>query len=103
MAADNFTSAVHALVARIPRGQVATYGDLAAYAGRPRAARQAGYAMHRCPPALPWHRVINARGALSLAPGTTGYLTQRRRLEDEGVVFIGGRVELSRYRWPGPG
>lgn len=102
MSEQSFAETVHALVALIPSGRVATYGDLAVYAGRPRAARQAGYAMHRCPPGLPWHRVINARGRLSVAAGSTAWLTQRRRLEEEGVVFIGGRIELARYRWAGP-
>ena len=102
MSEHDFCDTVHALVARIPPGCVATYGDLAAYAGRPRAARQAGYAMHRCPPSLPWHRVINARGRLSVAANSTAWLTQRRRLEEEDVVFMGGRIELARYRWAGP-
>lgn len=94
---------IFAVVRRIPPGTVATYGQIAALAGRSGAARLVGYAMHRCPPALPWHRVINARGRISLAADSTAGLMQRRRLEEEGVIFIGGRVDLNRYQWDGNG
>ena len=70
-------AAIFALVRRIPEGRVATYGQIARLAGHPRAARQVGYAMHQCPPGLPWPRVINARGRLSLPEGRTGALAQR--------------------------
>lgn len=96
---SDFYPAVFDVLRRIPPGRVATYGDLAALAGRPGAARQAGYAMHRCPAGLPWHRVVNARGRISLPSDSTAGLAQRRRLEAEGIVFIGGRLDLARYRW----
>lgn len=86
-------------VRRIPEGRVATYGQIAREVGRPRAARVVGYAMHRCPADVPWHRVINAQGRISLGSDTTAGLTQRRRLEAEGVIFIGGRADLERYGW----
>jgi methylated-DNA-protein-cysteine methyltransferase-like protein len=93
---------VYALVRRIPRGRVATYGQIAALAGLGGHARQVGYALHALPsdsPA-PWHRVINARGEVSLAPGTAGAALQRRLLEREKVRFDArGRVDLGRYRW----
>jgi len=57
--------------------------------------------MHRCPTGLPWYRVINAKGRISLPADSTAGLAQRRRLEDEGVTFIGGRVDLSVYGWSG--
>ncbi len=93
---------IWAVVARIPRGRVATYGQVAALAGRPGHARQAGYALHALPDdsGVPWHRVINARGEVSLRaePGWEGL--QRAMLEAEGVEFDGrGRVDLERYRW----
>ena len=90
---------IFAVVRRIPAGRVATYGQIARPVGRPRSARQIGYAMHRCPPGLPWHRVINAQGRISLPADSTSALTQRRRLLEEGVVFVGGRIDLARYGW----
>jgi methylated-DNA-protein-cysteine methyltransferase related protein len=94
---------IYAVVARIPRGRVATYGQVAALAGLPRQARLAGYALHGLPDGstLPWHRVINAAGRVSerSEPGPSEGL-QRHLLEEEGVVFdLSGRVDLRRYRW----
>ncbi|WP_371877033.1 MGMT family protein [Microbulbifer sp. 2205BS26-8] len=83
----------------IPSGRVVTYGDLAEMAGYPRAARLAGGVLRKLPKdtQLPWHRVINAQGRISLPePGAS---RQRRRLEDEGVTFLKGRVDMTRYRW----
>lgn len=90
---------IFAVVRHIPVGRVATYGQIARLVGRPRAARQIGYALHRCPPGLPWHRVVNAQGRISLPADSTSGLTQRRRLAEEGVTFIGGRIDLARYIW----
>jgi methylated-DNA-protein-cysteine methyltransferase-like protein len=85
----------------IPRGCVTTYGQLATAAGFPRAARLAGFALKNTPPGmkLPWHRVLNAQGRISLPPRSTASREQRRRLEAEGVVFLGGRVDLRRFGW----
>ena len=92
---------IYAVVRRIPRGRVATYGQVAALAGVPRHARQVGYALHDTPSGttLPWHRVINARGEVSprAEPGWEGF--QRQLLEAEGVEFRRGRVDLDGYRW----
>ena len=92
---------IYAVVARIPRGRVATYGQVAALAGAPRHARQVGYALYDTPSGtrLPWHRVINARGEISprSEPGWEAF--QRRLLEAEGVRFRRGRVDLDLYRW----
>ncbi len=85
----------------IPAGRVATYGQIAESAGLPGQARLVGYALHRCPPGLQWHRVINARGTISLPVDSTAAITQRRRLMDEGVVFLGSRVDLGRFGWRG--
>lgn len=78
-----------------------TYGEIARAAGVPGGARLVGYALHRAPEglALPWHRVINAQGRISLPPGSAAHEEQRRRLRAEGVRFVGGRVDLRRYRW----
>ena len=97
-----FHRAVHRIVGRIPRGRVATYGQIAAMLGWPRAARAVGYAMRHCPPGLPWHRVVNANGGISLRSNVSGMLTQRLLLEQEGVRVRKGRVSLERYRWRGP-
>jgi len=93
---------IYAVVRRIPRGRVATYGQVAALAGLPGRARQAGYALHALPTStrLPWHRVLNARGTVSLRSEGGDALRQRLLLEHEGVRFdAGGRVSLARYRW----
>ena len=94
---------IYAVVARVPRGRVVTYGQVAALAGLPRQARLVGYAMHGLPDGstLPWHRVINAQGKVSVRSfaGPSEGL-QRHLLEEEGVAFgDGGRVNLKRYRW----
>ena len=92
---------IYEVVAQIPHGRVATYGQIAALAGAPRHARQVGYALYDLPSggSLPWHRVINARGEVSprTEPGWDGF--QRQLLEAEGVEFRRGRVDLERYRW----
>lgn len=89
------------VVALIPSGQVSTYGEIARMAGLERRARQVGGIMSRLPQgtSLPWHRVINASGRLSLPVGSHGHTEQRRRLQEEGVVFINGCASLRRYRW----
>jgi methylated-DNA-protein-cysteine methyltransferase related protein len=93
---------VYAVVRRIPRGRVATYGQVAALAGLGGQARQVGYALHALPGEgfAPWHRVVNARGAISLPPGGGADVTQRLRLEREGVRFDArGRIDLERFGW----
>src|SRR5205807_1802692 len=94
-----FVSAVHGLVRRIPRGRIATYGQIAASLGRPRAARAVGWAMKHCPAGVPWHRVVNARGGISRRPNAGSMLTQRLLLEQEGVPVQRGRVSLVRHGW----
>ncbi len=94
---------IHAAVRRVPRGRVATYGDIAALAGFPGQARLVGYALHALPTGstVPWHRILNAQGRLSLErsePG--GGLAQQFLLEKEGIEFDpAGRVALARYRY----
>jgi methylated-DNA-protein-cysteine methyltransferase-like protein len=93
---------VYAVVRRIPRGRVATYGQVAELAGLGNHARQAGYALHALPAGtgVPWHRVLNARGTVSPRGAGGDSLTQRLLLEQEGVRFdAGGRISLARYRW----
>ena len=94
---------IYSVVRRIPRGRVATYGQVAALAGYPHAPRVAGYALHALPEGspLPWHRVVGAGGRLSLARlSHDGATTQRMRLEREGVRFDArGRVAMDRFQW----
>jgi methylated-DNA-protein-cysteine methyltransferase related protein len=96
---------IYRVVRRIPKGRVCSYGRIASLAGNPGAARQVGYALHALPEhtAVPWHRVVNAAGRISLRRGGGGAgLEQRFRLEAEGVVFDqAGRVSLERYGWTG--
>jgi methylated-DNA-protein-cysteine methyltransferase related protein len=95
---------IYAVVRRIPRGRVSTYGWVAELAGMPGAARQVGYAMHALPPhtTVPWHRVINAQGRVSPRAGGDPSLEQRFLLEGEGVVFdANGRASLETYGWRG--
>ena len=88
-------------ISRIPRGRVATYGQIAAFAGYPRGARLVGMVLQRTPAGkrIPWHRVINAQGKISFPRRSESYRVQRSRLEREGVRFRGERIELARYQW----
>ena len=91
---------IYAVVRRIPRGRVATYGQVAELAGLEGRARQVGYALHNSPPGLPWHRVINAQGTISARASSDWGELQRHLLEAEGVEFDRtGRVDLKRFRW----
>ena len=92
---------IYAVVRRIPRGRVASYGQVAEEAGLAGRARQVGYALHALHGGsiVPWHRVINSAGRISLPPGSGG-LDQQLRLIAEGVeVNLGGRISLARYQW----
>lgn len=93
---------IHETVRQIPRGRVATYGQIARLAGMPGQARLVGYALHSLSDRteLPWHRVINARGQISRLPDPDTALAQRALLESEGLIFDDhGRVNLTRYGW----
>lgn len=96
---------IYAIVRQIPRGRVATYGQIAALVGPPCHARLVGWAMAALPAGtdVPWQRVINAQGKISLRQYSRGHELQRKRLEAEGVQFDeDGRVDLARYGWAGP-
>jgi methylated-DNA-protein-cysteine methyltransferase-like protein len=89
-------------VCAIPEGSIATYGDIAARAGMPGAARRVGAALRKLPTgsAVPWHRVVNASARSALGPGAEGEGRQRALLAEEGVLLgTGGRAVLKRYRW----
>jgi methylated-DNA-protein-cysteine methyltransferase-like protein len=93
---------IYNVVRRIPKGRVATYGQVAALAGLAGHARQVGYALHALPgaTAVPWHRVVNAAGRISARAVPGAELVQRLLLEKEGVrLDARGRVPLERARW----
>jgi len=93
---------IYRVVRRIPRGRVATYGQVALLADLGGHARQVGYALHALRPetALPWHRVLNAQGRISARSQPGADRLQRQLLEGEGVPFDErDRIDLTRYRW----
>jgi methylated-DNA-protein-cysteine methyltransferase related protein len=100
-----FFDEVYALVRRIPRGKVATYGQIARLLGAPRCARVVGWAMHGNPHGgrVPWQRVVQRGGGLSptVCPGDPS--RQRRLLEREGVTFrLDGCIDMERHQWIPP-
>ncbi len=100
----SFSSQVYEVVRRIPPGKVASYGQIARLLGRPRAAREVGWALRDLPEGLdvPWQRVINAQGRISFPVDSQAAGLQRAMLEDEGVVFRpDGSVDLKVYGWQG--
>jgi methylated-DNA-protein-cysteine methyltransferase related protein len=98
---DTLFFQVYALVRKVPRGRVVTYGQIARALGMPHGARVVGWAMRACQGNIPWHRVVNARGEISLRP-TSGFHEQRALLKGEGVRFDRqGRIDLVKYGWRG--
>ena len=97
----SFTQRVKQVIRKIPRGKVATYGQIAAYAGSPRAVRQVVWILNSSSrkDKLPWHRVINRQGKISLKPNH-GYEIQKMLLEKERVKFDkNDMIDLERYLW----
>ncbi len=93
---------IYAVVAAIPEGRVATYGQVAEMAGLPRRARMVGYALRELPPGsdMPWHRVVNASGEISTRGRPASERDQKALLEAEGVVFDRhNRLSLNQFRW----
>jgi methylated-DNA-protein-cysteine methyltransferase related protein len=89
-------------IRKIPRGRVATYGQVAELAGLEGHARQVGYALHNLPAKsdVPWHRVVNARGEISPRSAGDSHELQKFLLEEEGVEFdLRGRMDLKRFQW----
>jgi len=93
---------IYAVVSRIPKGRVATYGQVAALAGLPRRARLVGHALRVLPDGspVPWHRVVNARGRISPRADLLGHEDlQAQLLRREGVRFVAEAIPLGRYLW----
>lgn len=102
--ANGLFERIYDAVCRIPKGRVATYGQIALLCGSPRAARAVGWALHQNPRpgVIPCHRVVNREGRCAPAFAFGGQGVQRRLLEAEGIVFSSdGRVDLSAYIWDG--
>lgn len=101
-AAEDAAERIRAAIARVPRGRVCSYGGIARVAGLPGRARFVGTVLRNSPTKtkLPWFRILTASGKLAFPEGSEPYTLQRRRLEAEGVRFVGGRVDLERYGWP---
>lgn len=98
--ADAARTAILEVIARIPRGRVAAYGQVAWAAGLPGRARLVGRILGEGIAAdLPWHRVINAAGEIALPKNSPAAREQRRRLREEGIVFDNGKVSMRRYGW----
>lgn len=98
---SSFKEKIWQILALIPEGKVATYGQIAELAGFPKMARAIGRTLSQLPHGtkLPWHRVLNAQGKLSFPIDSSAYKEQKHRLEKEGVVFLNGKIRLADYRW----
>ena len=93
---------IYEIVRQIPKGKVATYGQIAALAGIPNGARQVGYALHnlRGSNTVPWHRVINAKGQISQLPDPQSVNIQHQLLLSEGIKFNDHlKIKMSVYQW----
>lgn len=100
---DDWVKSVWQVVRGIPRGHVLTYGEVARLAGMSRAARMVSQAMRRAPRSqkLPWYRVINAQGKISIPQDSPYHQRQKELLESEGVVFLNGKIDLNRFGYQG--
>ena len=98
------TGKIYAYLTRIPKGKVVTYGQLAAHLGDKKLARAVGNALHKNtdPDTYPCYRVVSAQGRLSQNFAFGGPEGQRKRLEDDGIEVINGKVDLEKYQWNAP-
>ena len=107
---QDYYEQVWTVVRQVPQGKVVTYGQIAQFLPPPDGVdpqeykawspRWVGDAMAACPEDVPWQRVINAQGRISIRPGAE---RQRQLLEQEGITFVNDRTALKRYQWLGPG
>lgn len=103
MVTDELKLMIWQVVAAIPPGKVATYGQIAKLCGYPGYARYVGHTLKQLPKGtlLPWHRVINAKGEIAFPYATEAYQTQHGRLCEEGVQFNDDKISLKRFAWNG--
>lgn len=99
----NLNERIFEAVCRIPKGRVATYGQIATMCGNPHYARAVGNALHKNPnpDEIPCFRVVNSKGELTKSFAFGGINAQKKRLEDDGVEVVDGRVDLEKYQWRG--
>jgi methylated-DNA-protein-cysteine methyltransferase related protein len=98
---SEFAATVIKTIKAIPSGKVATYSQIAELSGKPHAARGVSWILHSCSTRykLPWHRVLNAQGKISFEKNSFNYRRQKKRLENEGIVFRGEILSLPKYQW----
>lgn len=98
---DTRVQRIRETICDIPRGHVASYGQIAEIAGVPRGARQVGYALRNLPEGhrVPWHRVVRSSGRIAFERGSSKFQEQRERLRAEGVTVSAGRVDMQTFRW----
>ena len=99
----NWYRNVWKVVSEIPSGHVLTYGEVARLSGNSGAARRVSQALRRAPRGLklPWHRVINSQGKISFPEDSNGWIKQKDLLENEGVVFLKGKIDLDQFGYRG--
>lgn len=100
--ATDFSKKVIRFIKKIPKGKVATYGQIAKLAGKPQGSRGVAWILHSCSKshALPWQRVLNSKAQISFPASSAAYLRQKRLLEKEGVRFDErGRIDFKKYQW----
>jgi len=97
---SHFSKQVIEIIKKIPAGRVATYGQIATLAGNNKAARQISRILHSSSEKydLPWYRVINSQGKISLRSGD-GFEMQKAMLESEGIKVMADRIDLVKYKW----
>lgn len=97
-----FTKKVLQNIAKIPKGKVATYKQIAALSGKPQGSRGVAWILHSCSTTykLPWHRVLNSQGYISFDKNSHNFRQQKRKLESEGVsLSADGRLDLTQFKW----
>ena len=97
----NKETVIYTIIASIPSGCVASYGQVAALAGYPNNARLVGRLLKEMPKdsTIPWHRVVNSQGKIAFVQGSAQYQTQREKLLSEGVTFNNQRINMAKHRW----
>ena len=99
---NNTYSMIYQIIRKVPKGKVATYGQIAFLVGIPRGARQVGYALHSLPDGsdVPWQRIINSRGKISYKSASFFENIQYQLLVSEGIIFEeSGKIDLQKFQW----